>query len=190
MCAPGRVACRHPGRTERCVLGAFPIKPSSSDLRSYSAALITSPAKRWSEMGSVLPAEACDSMHPSAFLCIPETHYLRHQCALATGCAAPDRPVLCARRMAPRRARSHADRTPLCFDVKGVAARSGGWGLARRAGLHRRGRFPAAGIIGSRAVASRTPCGRRCAAGLRPVLDPAVRSPGLAAARERGRWGS
>ena len=27
--------------------------------------------------------------------------------------------------------------------------------------------FPAAGIVGSRAAASRTPCGRRCAAGLR-----------------------
>jgi hypothetical protein len=51
-------------------------------------------------------------------------------------------------------------------------------------------RFPAAGIIGSRAAASRTPCGRRCAAGLRPVLDPAVRSLGLAAAREREQWGS
>ena len=40
-------------------------------------------------------------------------------------------------------------------------------------------------IIGSRAVASRTPCGRRCAAGLRPVLDPAARSRGMAAVRER-----
>jgi hypothetical protein len=31
---------------------------------------------------------------------------------------------------------------------------------------------------------------RRCAAGLRPVLDPAARSHGMAAARERGQWGS
>jgi len=44
---------------------------------------------------------------------------------------------------------------------------------------------PLRGIIGLRAAASRTPCGRRCAAGLRPVLDPAVRSHGMAAARER-----
>ncbi len=45
--------------------------------------------------------------------------------------------------------------------------------------------FPPRGIIGSRAGASRTPCGRRCAAGLRPVLDPATRSRGVAAERER-----
>jgi len=44
--------------------------------------------------------------------------------------------------------------------------------------------FPPLGIIGSWAAASRTPCGRRCAAGLRPVLDPAARSRGMAAARE------
>jgi hypothetical protein len=36
-------------------------------------------------------------------------------------------------------------------------------------------RFRAAGIIDSRAAASRTPCGRRCAAGLCPVLDPMLR---------------
>jgi len=50
--------------------------------------------------------------------------------------------------------------------------------------------FPPRGIIGSRVAVSGTPCGRRCAAGLRPVLDPAVRSPGWAAAREREQWGS
>jgi phage shock protein C len=66
-----------------------------------------------------------------------------------------------------RRDRSSAERTPLCF-------KSQMWGL-----------FPAAGIIGSRAGASRTPCGRRCAAGPRPVLDPAARSHGMAAARGR-----
>jgi hypothetical protein len=49
--------------------------------------------------------------------------------------------------------------------------------------------FPAAGIIGSRGAASRTPCGRRCAAGLRPVLDPATRSHEMAAAREREQRG-
>ena len=50
--------------------------------------------------------------------------------------------------------------------------------------------FPAAGIIGSRAAVSRTPCGRRCAVGLRPVLDPAARSHEMAAAREREQRGS
>jgi hypothetical protein len=33
-----------------------------------------------------------------------------HECALATDCAAPDRPVPCARRMAPRCVCSRADR--------------------------------------------------------------------------------
>lgn len=47
--------------------------------------------------------------------------------------------------------------------------------------------FPLPGIIGSRAAASRTSCGRRCAAGLRPVLDPACPlARTWAAARERG----
>ena len=50
--------------------------------------------------------------------------------------------------------------------------------------------LPAAGITGSRAAASRTSCGRRFAAGLRPVLDPAARSPGVEAAREREQRGS
>ena len=52
--------------------------------------------------------------------------------------------------------------------------------------------FPLRGIIGSLVAASRTPCGHRCAAGLRPVLDPAARSHGVAAVREReqrGSWG-
>lgn len=38
-----------------------------------------------------------------------DTHYFRHECALASGCSAPDRPVLRARRLAPRRARSRAE---------------------------------------------------------------------------------
>jgi len=46
------------------------------------------------------------------------------------------------------------------------------------------------GWTGRRAAASRTPRGRRCAAGLRPVLDPAARSHGMAAAREREQRGS
>src|SRR5215467_11860694 len=45
--------------------------------------------------------------------------------------------------------------------------------------------FPLRGIIGSPTAWSRTPCGRRCAAGLCPFLDPAARSHGLAAERER-----
>src|SRR5881227_2974990 len=40
-----------------------------------------------------------------------------------------------------------------------------GWGRAP---------LPAARIIGSRAAASRTPCGRRCAAVLCPVLGPSA----------------
>jgi hypothetical protein len=64
--------------------------------------------------------------------------------------------------------------------------RSGGLRLGQ-AGILARSvtAFPPRGIIGSRAGASRTPCGRRCAAGLRPILDPAARSRGMAAARER-----
>jgi hypothetical protein len=36
--------------------------------------------------------------------------------------------------------------------------------------------FPPRGIVGSRAGASRTPYGRRCAAGLRPDPHPAART--------------
>jgi hypothetical protein len=87
--------------------------------------------------------------------------------------------------------RSRADRTPLCFKVKGEALMWCGSGLQMGwlcAGAP--SSFPAAGIIGSLVAASRTPCWRRCAAGLRPVLDPASRSHGMAAAREWERRGS
>ena len=50
--------------------------------------------------------------------------------------------------------------------------------------------FPAAGIVGSRAGRVEDALRRRCAAGLRPVLDPATRSHGMAAAREKERRGS
>ena len=48
-----------------------------------------------------------------ASILVPHDHrHINHECALATGCAAPDRPVLRARRMAPRRAHSRAERRP------------------------------------------------------------------------------
>src|SRR5215475_10282956 len=48
--------------------------------------------------------------------------------------------------------------------------------------------FPAAGVVGSRAAAFRTPWRRRCAAGLRPVLDLFACLRGMAAGAGKGRW--
>jgi hypothetical protein len=50
-----------------------------------------------------------------------------HECALATGCTAPDRPVLRARRMAPRRARSRADRRVGARSLWRARCGSRGW---------------------------------------------------------------
>ena len=93
----------------------------------------------------------------------------------------PHNAQICGRWRARHRGGHRADRTPLCIEVKVECGRDDAWRACP---------FPLRSIIGSRVATSRTPCGRRCAAGLRPVLDPAASSYRMAAAREREQQGS